>query len=367
MPQIPQLPLEQILYFFMILRLHPLSLGGMLAAWALWPGFAKNWPRPSQFRVAVFLSVLMVTLLTAYMYVAFVDSFCVSCILSYVTFFDYLGLVLLATSYSALRHRLRIWQEMFILIGTFVAFLGIGFSAYEDVGAGWSLALTSFGLGYYLLNVPINYASARGVTFPYYFISRVVASVYGWALLWLVVFASAVAVFLWLRRKRQRTFGPSLLFLNACLILALLFSQSVVLTKGNNFFACEEEDVLAYYERAGAELQKIIPPGSQVFWMGRIPAMFLYLPDVEVYPPLLNHYHSFQHGGDPDNLYRLGRWNQELGIRWMQEADFIVVETAWFSDWVKEYIETSGMVELARPPRPEPCRHDSRLRVYIRE
>src|SRR4029453_18524876 len=88
--------------------------------------------------------------------------------------------------------------------------------------------------------------------------------------------------------------------LNLFLILGLVLSPTRLLGAGSVFFESCGTDVFASYRRAGAELSQVIEPGSKVYWEGRLLAIFLYLPDVKIYAPQMNHVHSYFTGGEPD-------------------------------------------------------------------
>jgi hypothetical protein len=154
--------------------------------------------------------------------------------------------------------------------------------------------------------------------------------------------------------------------LNALLILGLILSPTKILGKGNDFFDCDGSDVLASYERAGEYLRSVIPPGSQVYWDGRIDAIFLYLPEVKVYPPQLNHMHSFFVGGDTDALLQIGLWNDVLARQWLAETDYVLIEAGLKQDWVMEIVESDQYVTLKPAPKTEKCRWQSSILVYKR-
>ena len=154
--------------------------------------------------------------------------------------------------------------------------------------------------------------------------------------------------------------------LNALLILGLILSPTKVLGKGNDFFDCGGSNVLASYEEVGEHLRSLIPPGSQVYWDGRINAIFLYLPNVRIYPAQLNHSHSFFVGGDADTLLRSGLWNDALAKQWLEETDYVLVEAGLQQDWVMQILESDKYIKLKSSPKAEKCRWQSAILVYKR-
>ncbi|RMH44789.1 MAG: hypothetical protein D6694_05400 [Gammaproteobacteria bacterium] len=71
-------------------------------------------------------------------------------------------------------------------------------------------------------------------------------------------------------------------------------------------------------------------------------------------------------GGDADTLYRFSRWNESLGVRWMQQADYTLIEEAWLEDaWVQRGLQASALQEVDVTPPVEACRpEDSRIHVF---
>jgi hypothetical protein len=178
-----------------------------------------------------------------------------------------------------------------------------------------------------------------------------------------IVAGSLLLGFLHRRLEKGRT---AILALNLFLILGLILSPTKVLGAGNDFFDCAGTDVFASYRRAGAELSQVIEPGSKIYWEGRLSAIFLYMPEVQVFPPQLNHVHSYFMGGDPDVLLRHSQWNDELARRWLGAADYILVQNAEKVYLTDEMLESGQYVKVFSAPRAERCRWQSAIQVYRR-
>jgi hypothetical protein len=174
------------------------------------------------------------------------------------------------------------------------------------------------------------------------------------------------AIVLWLLRHRFAGGRLGIFALNVFLILGLILSPTKVLGAGSDFFDCAGEDVLASYHRAGDALSEVIEPGSKIYWEGRLLAIFLYLPDVRMYPPQMNHVHSYFVGGDADTLLRYSQWNDELARQWLAEADYILVQNTEKIYLTDEMLESGEYVKLASAPRAEKCRWQSVIQVYRR-
>ena len=343
-----------VLYLFLTLRLHFLALFSAISTWLLFPRVRKSTPR---IRAAAFLTILFAVLFYAHAQNTFSNDRCVSCLLLYVVYFDFLGLILLPLTFPLLQKETGIIKRTLIYAIALLAIAGLGFSAYEDV---------SLDLAHRILPiVRDNYvwSAARYVTGMeelVFFRTAYITLAVGLALV-------ILTLFLIIKRRRQpeqrASFGyQTLMFL---LGVGLLLSPTKVLGKGNDFFACPESDVIARYEEAGAELREIIPPGAQVYWSGRIDAIFLYLPDVEIYPPQLNQVHSYYLGGDPDFLLLRGRWNDELAEQWLGEADYILNELGNTQDFEQAAFDSGYYEKVAATGAIEQCREwRSVIEVY---
>ena len=90
------------------------------------------------------------------------------------------------------------------------------------------------------------------------------------------------------------------------------------------------------------------------------------MPDVKVYPPQLNHVHSYFIGGESDVLLRYSQWNDELARQWLEEADYIMVQNTEKVYLTDEMLESGKYVKVLSAPRAEKCRWQSVIQVYKR-
>ena len=348
------------LYFWLTFRLHFVTLVSAVAVWLLWP-LRKGIRLSGRMRAAIFLSVLLVVLLAAHMQASIGGGSCVSCILLYVGYFDFIGFLLLVVAHRFLVRDLSAFRRTLILAIGAITIVSIGSTTHEDLSSTFARIMIERLDQVYIWNALLNLTGL-----PHLMLFRVtfvlLASV-------LVVFLFALGL-LWTRRfytdRRVWSRKVAIIGLNALLIIGFILSPTKVLGRGNDFFDCDGSNVLASYERAGEHLRNIIPPGSQVYWDGRIDAIFLYLPEVKVYPPQLNHLHSYFVGGDADALLRTGLWNDVLAKRWLAETDYVMVEAGLQQDWVMEILESDKYVKLESAPKAEKCRWQSAILVYQR-
>ena len=127
------------------------------------------------------------------------------------------------------------------------------------------------------------------------------------------------------------------------------------------------EDIITAHEKVGEYLAKRIPADSFVYWgVGRSPVPLLYLSNVKTFPPQLNGDYTLRDGGDSDELFRFGYWNDQLVINWLANADYIMVEERNYSSTVAEFLDPSHYDEFEPTAPTDPCREDSSILVFRR-
>ena len=350
---------RMILYFLLTFRLHFVSLVSAVTVWLLLPLRFK--PMSERMRAVIFLSVLLLVLYYAHLDASFFGEFCISCILLYVGFFDFLGLMLLVIAAPILVKEISMLRRIVIFSVISLLILGIGFSTHEDLSSEFAKRMIERLDGTYLWGALIHY-----IDLPQLMLFRVTFVLLVSAL---VVVLSGIV--LWGIHRRlnggQAAGGRiGLVALNLFLIVGLLLSPTKILGAGNDFFSCEGSDVFASYRKAGEELSQVIEPGSKVYWEGRLTAIFLYMPEVEIYPPQLNHVHSYRLGGDADQMLRSSYWNDVLAAQWLQEADYIMVQGAEKVYLTDEMLESGEYVKVMSAPKAERCRWQAGITVYRR-
>jgi hypothetical protein len=344
-----------VLYFWLTFRLHFISLVSAVVVWLLLPfHFAR--PLSERTRAVIFLSGLLIVLYAAHVQAAFFGEFCISCILLYIGYFDFLGLMMLVIAAPLLLKQLSPLRQAIVFVVIALIILGIGFSSHEDLSPDFAKAMIERLDGTYLWGTLIHH-----IDLPHLLLFRVT-----FVLLVSALVIVVGALVLWLLHYRFPGGRTGLLALNLFLILGLILSPTKVLGAGSDFFDCEGEDVFASYRRAGDKLSKIIEPGSKIYWEGRLLTIFLYLPDVEIYPPQMNHVHSYFVGGDADTLLRFSQWNDELARQWLAEADYILLQNTEKVYLTDEMLESGAFEKVTSAPRAERCRWQSVIQVYRR-
>lgn len=351
-------PFTVFLYIWLTFRLHFVALVSALGVWLLWPWRLHR--LSERVRAAIFLSVMLIVLLVAHMWASFTSA-CVSCILLYVGNFDFLGLLLLILAFPFLQRDLPVWRRALVYLVGAVLILGVGFSTYEDVSSVFANATIERMDHFYPWNVLQHFIQLQ----PLMLFRQTFAILA--SLLAILIFAIALVLFARLAPDRgvaARRLGFTAL--NLLLIAALVLSPTIVLGKGNDFFDCGDTNVLQSYKEAGDYLASVIPAGSNIYWDGRLAAIFLYLPGVRVYPPQLNHVHSYYNGGDADILYRYSRWNDVLARQWIHEADYVLLQRGYVQSWEQQTVDSGGYLRLDPTRKLEKCQWQSVIEVYQR-
>jgi hypothetical protein len=351
---------RMILYFWLTFRLHFVSLVSALTVWLLWP-FHNIQAMTERMRASIFLSVLLVVLYIAHMQAAFFGEFCISCILLYVGYFDFLGLMLLVIAVPFLLEELTPVRRAVVFAVMALLILGIGFSSHEDLNANFAKGMIERMDKVYLWNALLFVTKL-----PPLLLFRVSFVLLVGVLVLVIGGIGLRSVYHRLNGGQEAGRKIGVAALNCFLIAGLILSPTRILGAGSDFFNCGGSDVFASYKNAGQELSQVIKPGSKIYWEGRLLAIFLYLPDVKIYAPQMNHVHSYLIGGDSDILLRFSKWNDRLARQWLEEADYIMfqnTERIYLSD---EMLESGKYIKVMSSPKAERCRWQSVINVYQR-
>jgi hypothetical protein len=249
---------------------------------------------------------------------------------------------------------------IFVVIAILI--LGIGFSSHEDLSSDFAKAMIGRLDGTYIWGTMIHYITSVPQLILFRVTFVLLVSV-------LVILVGAIALGLMYHRYKNNQLSGGrvgILALNLSLIVGLILSPTRVLGLGNDFFDCGGTDVFASYKKAGVALSQVIEPGSKIYWEGRIPAIFLYMPNVKVYAPQLNHVHSYFVGGNSDVLLHYSQWNDDLARKWLAEADYIMVQNTEKVYLTDQMLESGQFVKVFSAPRAEKCRWQSVIQVYKR-
>ena len=369
-------PAMRVTSFFHGIRFHFLPLAGAASAWLLWPRREGSQSSAKQ-KTAIFLSLLLLVMVLAHMWAALGQDYCVFCYPVYLSFFSWLGLLLVAATFASWsrvdsKPHLAIVGAVLLLITA-----GVGFGTHSDIGR----RMVSGDLVRSLLSVHApRLQSLRilpgtievwGALANRYDLSYVeVVQRTGLVLQMLVTTVAGfligagilvVAARLSARKSGQNTGALALLLL---LLIGFILSPTVLLGGGYRDYDCGE-DVIRRYETAGAHLAEHLPPGALVYWDGGDSTVpLLYLEQISLYPAQLNGDYSRRLGGEPDALMRYGFWSEELAHRWAPEADIILIEGQNYAGWLRSLVESGSYDELPPTPPLVACRNNSEIHIF---
>jgi hypothetical protein len=358
---------ERVASFFQTIQFHFAAMVGVLATIALWPG-PRRWRSKADFRSAVFLLVLFVSLFLLHMREALGKEYCVYCMAGYVAFFSVVGILLVVLTAHSWRQQLPIWLQSIIAALIIVASAGIGYGAFEQIGnqlydlliPQWLVGSSTPGY------VALGALLANRFSLEAPDLRRWLPIVFGALVGMLVLLLAWLVKFMADRRMqpqdihsdfssegvspkvegRGRAIRPSYGYwvVVTFLVVGVLLSPTVVLGGGYTTYDCNEGDVIASYEAAGKHLAENVTPGSRIYWLGQLSVVpLLYLPDVRIYPAQINGDYSFLSSGNKIELIsRFGRWNQTLASQWAGEADYVLIEQRRFRGWLRDLMLSGG-------------------------
>lgn len=355
----PEVALEdRINSFFRTYRYHFLALSGVVITWILWPVKSK-WKSLSQYRSAVFLCGLFIALYALHFWATMGKNYCAYCLEGYTAFFASLGWLLMALTFASWSESLPRWRQAIAAGFVLVIATGIGFSAYAEIGR------PLLEIDYPLLGLPSlavllenKYQLRAGQA--QYLVSTLAGLAAGIA----VLITAGLLVHLSHRAKSNPSFGYAVLLV--LFLAGVLLTPTPVLGGGYTTFDCGG-DVISSYEKVGAHLRQLIPPGSKVYWKGGLSvAPLLYVPGIHIYPSQVNGDYSFYLDGDAEALEKYGFWNPDLANRWLNEADYALIEQRYYRRWFRDTVDQERFVELAPTPDKLVCRDDSQIRIFKR-
>jgi hypothetical protein len=361
----PTISLTSRLYsFWQGVRYHFAMLFGLVMLLLLWPD-QSGWRKTSSFRAVIFLTVTIVLMVAAHAWAALWKDYCVFCFGLYLNFFSVLGVALMAVAAPLFRLNTKTRSNSFIIPAILITGAGLGFGAHQELDDTlmklaiprvknlqlqpgtteiWRALSNKFGLTYDQLSQFIP--TAAGLLA---------------ALLFLIM---AIFLFRGLKKSHPGVSWGAFTLL-AFFTLGLVLSPTVIF--GN---APEPDcggDVIATTEAAGKLLASYIPSGSQIFWEGGLsPAPLLYMPGIKIYGAQLNDGYAFRKGGNSDELYRYGFWNQELSDKWMDEADYLLIVDYGYKQGYNTVIDPAKFEELPMTDYIATCRDNSRIHTFKR-
>jgi hypothetical protein len=331
---------------------------GAVITWLLWPD-RKQWEKQAHYRSAVFLSVTFVVMFLAHSWASLGQNYCVLCLPIYTAFFQILGIFLIVVSWKHWKKKVRFANQILIIVFIIVIFIGIAYSLNETLDVQPNETIQSVlllaqntsqfptGLKGQVLHIISNIFVIQNERDVVSLSKRLSLSLYGAVagLLFLLLTGMLLQI-----QKRLSKYSASFssLALHSFLLLGLILLPSNLLSN-NNSFQCRE-DQISNFENLGDELAYKIPNDSQIYWLGYSPSLLLYLPSVKIFPPQLNGYNTFSTAANSKELFREGRWNNDLAELWASEATHLILTQLVYESAdlvVKKYVKAGFYREIS--------------------
>jgi hypothetical protein len=358
--------------FLQAVRFNLLPIIGLLSGTIMWnKTYGKN--DKTEKSAMIFLGVLFSFLFLLHAAASLAGNYCVYCFQVYLGFFDVLSIVflILALSYWVTTSSKKTNAASAFLILAVSA--SAGFAAADAFPAEWLrprfvrdlLDIRIFGspeIAAFIQNkLGLDYQGA--VDWTRHALLTWIPILIG------VILGLLVLIMAWLvsrkrdstKRKRQFTFAAWSWSLFLC--LAILLTPTSILGAGYTSYDCSG-DVITSYEEAGKVLAENVQPGGLVYWSGGDSAApLLYVPNVEIFPAQLNDGYTFRIGGDSGLIHRLSYWDEPLRTRWLDEADYLLIEGRFYDDF---WVNTGNWVHVAQTPPADSCRDGAEIHILAR-
>lgn len=361
----PNINLASRIYsFWQGIRFHFAMMFGLIVLLLLWPD-GSGWRKTSSFRTVLFLAVTTVLMVAAHMYAALWKDYCVFCFGLYLNFFSIIGVAMVAVSAPFLRLKTSWWQQALIILLILFTGTGISYGAYQELDD--TLMRLSIprikNMQFQPGSTELWRALSNKFGYSYDQLSQIIPTVAGFVVTVLFLLLTAAAFQFWRKNRPNISWGAFTLL--SFFLLGLLLSPTVVF--GNPPEPDCGGDVIATTEAAGRHLASLVPPGSKIYWEGGLsPAPLLYMKDINIYGPQLNDGYAFRRGGNADDLYHYGYWNEELQKKWLNEADYLfIVDYAYKQDY-NTVLDSEHFEELPMTEYIATCRSNSRIHTFKR-
>ncbi len=355
-------PLQKIYIVFNSIRTNFMAVFSVLAVWLAWPknGFKSQ----AQFKIIVFLSAVFIEMYLAHATASLGKNYCAFCLVNYVTFFSPAGILMFFAFLPGIKERQPLFPAWLAVGVILVLITGVGYSNYEIFGqalANLNMPRIS-NLTIQPGNIELWRLLVNKFDTDYQTLRRLLPTIAGFAIGLSTILAGYVLYKA--GKNRHPLMQPVYALLFIVMLLGLTLSPTLAL--GRVVITCDK-DVLAGYEKVGAELRERVTPGAQIYWRGDAsPTPLLYLPNVKIYPPQLNAFFSAKPGSDSDRALRFGFWNDELNAKWHNEADFVLVRMSDYEP-MKHFLPTEQFNELAPTSPTYGCAGDSNIRIFQRK
>jgi hypothetical protein len=364
---------EIIQSFWNGLKRNLFIIVGIVGTIALWPS-RQSWKTEYQRRLAIFFLTTYWILFSMHLWAAMSGTSCgFTCFKGYLMFFTNIGLFLIILSHQYWEKKLPVWRN--IITGVFITFFLLELVRWNSA---WQKDLLR---GVRLvLNIKIPWRASHDSILLWGLIENFfggnlpsIEHTFFTITYWVIPLAF-VWIFIPLVIRGVRKSGCSFRNFSWVMLTSLLFLIGILTPLKSiggelNALQCQS-NVIESYEIVGESLGSKIPAGSKVYWAIESWMLYLYIPDIEIFPPqTMIHYRYIPQTPDLSNDYLLqhGYWNQTLKEQWIAEADFILVEGRYYKDEWRSRVESGelSLVDITQPV--EECRGDNSRIVVIQK
>jgi hypothetical protein len=333
------------------IRFYYVALIGGMTALILWPR-KSTWKGKSQYRIAAFLSMLFFSMVGLHIWAALIQTkdTCVYCFPIYLSFYACLGVLLVVVTISSWRTGLDRWQKIIagLTIFCIISLLGYGLVPDKFIETIMKLPVPRFRSLHIL---PGTAELWRAVSNKFSLDLAVVSDIF--SIVIPVILGILICLLFFLLAKylpRLIKKIPSNGSIAARALILVVFVGGILSPTewfGNGFHRYDcGSNVLQADKLAGGALQQVIEPQAKIFWRGISPVTLLHLPEARIYPAQLDGDYAYKLGGDMDALERYGWWDEALGLKWIRDADYVLVAQKYYYGWIENTLESGNYQEI---------------------
>ncbi len=284
---------------------------------------------------------------------------------AYPTFFLPMGYLILPLCYKYLREKNNNLILIILIFLIIIVFSGYGLSLYRTISE--PLMKINFprikGLTFQGGNIELWKLLSNKFNLDYFQLEYIITA--GGGFFFGVTFI-IITLVVWRLFLIKRVHATNALFLQLILFY-LIFSPTKYIAGNSSINLCSNGDVIKNHEIVAKELQDVIPNDSLVYFETNESSIpLIYLTNIKFYPNLLNQKFYFRIGGDDDYLEKYGYWNENLAIKWISNADYIVLGEDEANYWEPKFNEEFIVKfdKLFITDNLIPCRDRTYLHVY---
>jgi hypothetical protein len=354
--------------FVQTLQTNLVFIAGVVAGVVLWPR-NKRAMQDTMRKILLFLLVVFLVLFVLHAFVTLSSEYCVYCLQVYTAFFNVAALVFLILVVQYWDKPRPAWVSALTVVLILAIGAGVGHSAAQLLPGDWLAPRSVRALLElpFLNGVPLNVLLQNKYALTY---AESVNAARRFLLDWIPVIIglllsdalllAARKPWTWLPKKQRPDFAYPARAWALFLIAALVFSATPIAGSGYTSYDCSG-DVIASYETVGAELRRLIPSGSRVYWVGgNSAAPLLYIADVELLPAQINDGYTFYLAGDSAEVERFGYWDEHVAENWLEQADFMLIEARYYDPY---WVDSGDWAQIALTPPVDACREGAGIYV----